>query len=420
MPGILIVENHLLSEWLQENIMEFSNLHLLSTYLKKWSYNDNKITLNYSFCFEDQYERNRIEMRIGSPVNLLNEFLNHVFHRAKERIHEIATENNEDVSNANNIILINESEVKRKLSVFLSKIVKEFNQNKRSRGKSRMISTRSLDFYYNDFEFEPLEDSIKYFVHYNRGINKMNGDLWSNAIDDMKLALELRPDSVQANKNIATAYNKIGRFAEAVDHLKICADKEDSADSLNALANAYIHLENFKKAESIYNQLNDRFPGTILAQFGMAQLAFKLGKKYKTILDKIYKEDPDWLREKLRSSWEYKIPGYCDHEECMWNAAIAARYLGFERPFDLTRKAFNEEVPSYFDSDKGTIRFVREELDHWVELMNRYNVDGSEYQIYEDRLSKAEIDKANLRPAKKQGRSKTKSTKKKTKNIELT
>ncbi len=347
--------------------MESNELYFLSTYLKKWSYAENKLTLNYSFVVGGLYERNRIEMRIGAPVNLLNELLNHAFHKAKERLYAAADVLKEETLNDfANIILVNESEVKRKLSLFLSKILKEFNQNKRSHGKSRMISVRSLDFYYNDFEFQPLDDEIKFYVHMNRGINKINGDLWSNAVDDLTLALEIKPDDTQTNKYMALALHKLGRHEEALKHLIVYAQNEDSPESLDALAQAYIHLGDFKKAEHIYKDLNKRFPDSVLAQYGMAQIAYKLGSGFKAILDRIYKKDPEGLRDKLKKDWDYKIPGYCENEECMWNAATAARYLGFERPFDLTRKAFNEEIPSYFDSERGTIRFVKAELDHWV------------------------------------------------------
>ena len=65
------------------------------------------------------------------------------------------------------------------------------------------------------------------------------------------------------------------------------------------------------------------------------------------------------LQEKLKNEWDYKLPAFSDNEDNMWNAGAASRYLGFEKPFDLTRKAFNEELPSYFNSEKGTIRFAR-------------------------------------------------------------
>ena len=385
--------------------MELNELYFLSTYLKKWSYSENKFTLNYSFVVGGLYERNRIEMRIGSPVNLLNELLNHAFHRAKERLYAAADAmKDETLNDFTNILLVNESEVKRKLSLFISKIIKEFNQNKRSRGKTRMISIRSLDFYYNDFEFQPLDDEIKFFVHMNRGINKINGDLWSNAVDDLTLALEIKPDDTRANKYMALALHKLGRHEAALKHLVIYAQNEDSPESLDALAKAYIQLGDFEKAEQIYKDLNKRFPDSLLAQYGMAQIAYKLGSGYKSILDRIYKKDPEGLRDKLKKDWDYKIPGYCENEECMWNAATAARYLGFERPFDLTRKAFNEEIPSYFDSERGIIRFVKVELDSWVELMNRYTVDGNTYKTYADRLSEKELEKGKMR--RKPGRKK--------------
>ncbi len=370
--------------------MEFYNLYLLSTYLKKWSFPDNRISLNYSFSLGDIYERNHIDMRLGSPTNMVNELLNHIFHRAKEILQEKEEleESGEDLSS--NIILVNESEVKRKVSVFLAKILKEFNLLRRTRGRQRMISTRSLDFYYNDFEYEPLDDDIKFFVHLNRGSNKMSGDLWTNAIDDLRLALDFKPDDIRANRYMATALSKLGRFGDALPHIKVYAEAENTPDSLQALARAYINLENFEKAEQVYKQIEENFPDSLLASFGKALIAYKLGKGYKTILDRIYKRDPEWLQEKLKTDWEYKLPGYGDDEDAMWNAATAARYLGLERPFDLTKRAFNDEIPSYFDSEKGTIRFVKAELDAWVELNNRYKLSDETFEVHEDRLTDAE------------------------------
>lgn len=382
--------------------MDSINLYLLSTYLKKWSFGDNRITLNYSFSSEIGYERSHIDMRINSPINMTNEFLNNVFYKAKEKIHELIlkSEKQEDF-NANNISLVNEAETKQKLSTFLTRIVKEFNQNKNARGRSRMISTRSLDFYYNDFEFEPLDDEIKFYVHLNRGANKMNGDLWSNAVGDFKLALEIKPDNLTVNKYMAMALNKLGKFADSVKHLKIYAVAENTAESLSSLIMAYIHLDDYKNADKICTTIEDQFPDSFISKFIKSQLAYRQGKGYKTLLDKIYKKDPEWLQNKIKSEWEFKIPGYQKHQDNLWNAATAARYLGFDRPFDLTRRAFNEEIPSYFNSEKGTIRFVKEELDLWVEIMNRYKIDNEDYSTYADRLLPAEKKKAPVKNKKK-------------------
>ena len=240
--------------------MESINLHLLSTYLKKWSFDDNRIALNYSFCHEHGYERSRFETRIGVPANMANDFLNNVYHTAKERLSE-GKNGNGDLNNSlgNNILLVNESEVKRKLGVFLAKVNKEFTQNKRSRGRTRMISTRSLDFYYNDFEFEPLSDHMKFYVHLNRGINKMNGDLWSNAVDDFTLAIELEPENIEANKYMSEALSKLNRFDEAIKHLKIYAETENSPESLSNLSNLYIKLNDFKNAEKVFKQMLKKY-----------------------------------------------------------------------------------------------------------------------------------------------------------------
>jgi len=357
--------------------MEQQKLHILSVYLKKWSYGENKITLNYSFCIGENYHRKHRDLKLAKASNMVNEILAQIIKDSKS-----------SEEKGLQVKLVNEGEVKKKLNAFFQKIGKEFNQNKKSRGKSRMISSRSVDFYYKDTEYEILEDGIKFFVHLNRGLNKVNGDLWSNAISDFKLALKFKPENVTVNKHLALAYNKLGQFSDAVTPLKIYVDSEHSAESLNTLATAYINLEEFDKADEIYKQISDEFDDKITALFGRAQIAYKQGKDYFSFLDEINKEYPTKLVERLKNNWEYRLAN--EDLQTAWNASTAARYLGFERPFDLTKKAFNQEIPCYFNADKGTIRFIKEEIDCWIELRNRYNLDGSKYKVYANKLTAEE------------------------------
>jgi tetratricopeptide (TPR) repeat protein len=379
--------------------MEIGNLHLLSTYLKKWSYQDNRITLSYSFFTERGYGRNMTEMRISAPQSMVNEFLNRVVYKAKE----LLAKHNESSSEIT-IRLVNENEAQRKLNVFIGKILKEFNTNKRSRGRIRMISNRSMDFYYNDFEYDPLDDNAKFFVHLNRGVNKMNGDLWSAAIDDLQVALNYNPDNPLANKYMAEALVKNHRKEEALPYFEKYAQTENSVRGLNELAHAYIKLERFKNAEEIFKRMDKLDPNDLLVKVGQAQLAYLQGKAYQTKLDKIKAIDENWLKDYLKKSWEYNLPGYGSEESKMWNAATASRYLGYDRPFDLTKRAFNDEIPCYFDSERGTIRFVKEELDRWVEVQNRYQVDGITYQLHEDRLSEIELKTAKTQRSRKKNK----------------
>jgi tetratricopeptide (TPR) repeat protein len=366
--------------------MEVLTLHLLSTYLKKWSYQENKISISYSFFSELGYERNMVDMRINSPQIMANEFLNNLIYKAKDIIY-----NTNEAEKAPLIKLYNEAEVQRKLSLFLSKILKEFNTNKRSRGRIRMISSRSMDFYYNDYEYEPAEDSVKFYIHLNRGVNKMNGDLWAAAIEELNQALEFDPEHPLANKFLAEAYLKSQQIEEALPYFKKYADLELSPESLNQLGHAFIKMGEYEEAIKIFDKIKKLEPGSLLAKIGQAQVAYLRGKPYAAQLDRIGKIDIEWLREYLRNEWVFKIPGYGEDESKMWNAAVAARYLGYERPFDLTKRAFNEELPCYFDSERGTIRFVKAELDNWIAINNRYKLDGVEYEVYVDRLSEKEL-----------------------------
>jgi tetratricopeptide (TPR) repeat protein len=373
--------------------MDLESLHVLSAYLKKWSYQENRLSFSYSYFTERGYGRDFVDMRVASPQSMINDFLNRLVYRAKEK-------------GTTTIKIINESDVQRKLNLFFGKILKEFNTNKRSRGRIRMISNRSMDFYYNDFEYQPLDDEVKFYVHLNRGVNKMNGDLWSAAIEDLNQALTFRPDDPQVNKYLAEALVKSHQIEQAIPYYQKYAETENSLQGLNDLAHAYIKIERFKDAENVFERMKKLDPDDLLAKIGQAQIAYLEGKDYLSKLKEIYKTDEEWLREYLKKSWGYKLPGYGNDESTMWNAATASRYLGYDRPFDLTKRAFNDEIPCYFDSEKGTIRFVRAELDNWVEIKNQFRVDGQEYEVYPDRLSEKELGIGDT----KSNRSKSKNT----------
>ena len=198
--------------------MEKCELNILSTYLKKWSYNDNRINLSFSFFTDLGYGRSAVDMRINSPQNMVNEFLNNVVYKTKEYFANIESE----YANAS-IRIMGDSAVKGKLQGFFTKMVKEYNFNKRSHGRSRMISSRSMDFFYNDFEYESLDDSSKFYVHLNRGVNKINGDLWKTALEELQKALEFNPDDAVVNKYMAYAYTKLNNLNEAILYYEIYA-----------------------------------------------------------------------------------------------------------------------------------------------------------------------------------------------------
>jgi len=234
----------------------------------------------------------------------------------------------------------------------------------------------------------------------------MNGDLWAAAIDDLNQALAFNPDDPQVNKYLAEALVKSHRIEEAIPYYQKYAESENSLQGLNDLAHAYIKIEHFKEAESVFKRMKKLEPDDLLAKIGQAQIAYLEGKDHLSHLDEVFKLDPEWLRTYLKKSWGYKLPGFGSDESKMWNAATASRYLGYDRPFDLTKRAFNDEIPCYFDSEKGTIRFVQAELDNWVEIQNRFRVDGQAYHVYPDRLNEKELEIGKL----KRSRAKSKKT----------
>ena len=390
--------------------MDICELNILSVYLKKWSYNDNRINLSFSFFTDAGYGRSAVDMRINNPQIMVNEFLNNVVYRTKEYFTNIEHEYAKS-----SIKIMSDSSVKGKMQGFFMKMVKEYNFNKKSRGRSRMISSRSMDFFYNDFEYESLDDASKFYVHLNRGVNKINGDLWGTAMEELKRALDFNPENAVANKYMAFALMKMGKLDDSLPYYEKYAKLDKSLVSLNDLAKAYTMAKKYDKAKKTFTEMKKVNPDDLLAKIGEAQIAYMQGKPYFKMLDKIFEKNDEWLRNYLKDMWEFKLPEFVNNEANKWNAATASRYLGYERPFDLTKRAFNNEIPCYFDSEKGTIRFVREELENWVELSNRYNINGQHHEIYKDRLTEKELS-VGLRKQKPKPKTTKKSpTKKKTK-----
>jgi len=316
--------------------MSIGNLNLLSTYLKKWSYQDNRISISFSYFTELGYGRQMIDLRINSAQNMANEFLSRAINRVKD-----VTVNSGHADKEFSLKLANDTETHRKLNLFLTKILKEFNENKRSRGRVRMISSRSMDFYYNDFEYEPLTDEFKFFVHLNRGVNKMNGDLWSAAVEDLKIAQTFDAGNPLVNKYLAEALLKNEEIEAALPYFEKYAESENSLKGYNDLALAYIKTEKFKEAGKVLEKMRANNPDELLVLALQAQIAYLQENPYLEILKKVSLVNEEWLIDYLKSSWQFSMPKYREDEARMWNAATASRYLGYERPFDLTKRAFN-------------------------------------------------------------------------------
>ena len=94
--------------------MDICELNILSVYLKKWSYGDNRINLSFSFFTDVGYGRSAVDMRINNPQIMVNEFLNNVVYRTKEYFSNIEHE----YANAS-IKIMSDSSVKGKMQGFL-------------------------------------------------------------------------------------------------------------------------------------------------------------------------------------------------------------------------------------------------------------------------------------------------------------
>jgi hypothetical protein len=116
----------------------------------------------------------------------------------------------------------------------------------------------------------------------------------------------------------------------------------------------------------------------------LAQIKFALKKAdYLKLLDKLNQQDSEWLKRWLVDEFNFRI--YIP-EKTFITPAQAAKFLGFKKVFELTERAFKNEIPSHFNPAKARMSFYKEELENWAEVMNRFNCLDKEIKLYPEHL----------------------------------
>jgi tetratricopeptide (TPR) repeat protein len=168
------------------------------------------------------------------------------------------------------------------------------------------------------------------------------------------------------------------------------AEVENSQRAWLELAKSYRKGKLFDKSEAIYQRVLAEDPTNKEARIGIAQIRYALqNEEYQQILDELHKEDPEWLCEWLKEEFNFRI---YTNEKTMLSPNQAAKFLGYERIFDLTQRAFKNELPSHFNPGRARLTFYKEELANWANTLNRYNCSGEEIKLYPDRINEADVD----------------------------
>ena len=96
---------------------------------------------------------------------------------------------------------------------------------------------------------------------FNQGTYLLRDNKCDQAIDKFKSACEARPDFADAHHQWGIALMKMGRALDAIEQLKLAASlNPESAASLLSLGGAYQESGDVREAISTYGAFVDRFP----------------------------------------------------------------------------------------------------------------------------------------------------------------
>jgi tetratricopeptide (TPR) repeat protein len=392
-------------------------LNLIALDIKKWILEKRKINSTVYLVSNDEEKSLQIDSRILKPNDMLENFMAKL--RAEISSELLATNGNKEVQ----IEFENQSFLSQQLYNYFKKITTELRggNGNRSNGSNggkkennyRGIRTTHLDIYTENDDITSLPEQTRFYIILNWCRNYYNREEYKKAIDPLRKLLKLNPQFGLGYKWLARSLKKIRKYDEAMANYRKYAEVDGSIDAFLDLAKSYRKGKIFDKSEEIYLDILKSNPESKEAKIGLAQIKFALKQsEYMKILDDLYKEDPDWLKKWLLDEFNFRI--YIP-EKTFITPAQAAKFLGFNKVFELTERAFKNEVPSHFNPAKARMSFYKEELENWAKVMNRFQCLASEIKVYPENIV---INKMSAKKASNEKNSHKKSDESSSKKVE--
>ena len=148
----------------------------------------------------------------------------------------------------------------------------------------------------------------------------------SLAIIDYKKALELQPEKVELNADIAASYIKMKKFADAIASYKIkMAAGKPNANDYFGIGRAYYYSKDFVNADSAFAQIIASQPDLPLGYFWRAKANVQLdptnktwGAKeyYELFISKVKPEDIEKNKKDLIDAYNYLAAHYASKKDC--------------------------------------------------------------------------------------------------------
>jgi tetratricopeptide (TPR) repeat protein len=362
-------------------------LNLIALDIRKWDLEFERLNVRLFYVFNDEEQISNIELTLTDLPEMVEEFLSK-FRLEGENFVKNSIPENGDV----NIVLANETFLNQKLSNYFKRVLMELNNPRRKKGQSRMIYSTHMDVYNENQDISFLPEKLRFQVVLNWVRKYYDKEDYPKALEPLRKLIQIKPDYGIAYKWLARSLKKCRKFDEATRYYEKYAEVDQSLDAFYDLAKSYRKGKQYEQSMEIYNKILKDNPDDKEAQIGIAQIQYATNKNnHLKVLDKIYKMDKEWVRTWLKNEFNFRI--YVSPKTLL-SPIQATKYLGLDKVFELTQKAFQNDIPSHFNPTKARMNFYKEELDNWAYIYNRYKLGEEKVILHPELIDVAALTKS--------------------------
>jgi tetratricopeptide (TPR) repeat protein len=362
-----------------EKKMAGHEVTLIALDIKKWDLDSQRLGILNYFVLDNEERNHSFELSITQPPEMVEEFLGKIRYTCSEKIQ--SSDSGEEI----NFTVVNETFLRQKLYNYFKKVLLELNNPKRKRGEPKFIYSTHMDVYTENQDISFLPQFLQFFVVLNWARKYYEQEDYQKAIDPLRQLIQIKPDYGLAYKWLARSLKKTRKYEDAMHYYQKYAEVDNSLDSWLDLAKSYRKGKIFDKSEQIYLDILEKYPEEKEVKIGLAQIYYARNESiFLEKLKELFDEDPVWLKNWLSQEFNFRI--YTAPKTPL-TPVDASRYLGFSQVFELTQKAFKNEVPSHFNPAKARMNFYKEELDNWSLVVNEFNLLGQKIELHPEKIN---------------------------------
>jgi len=357
-------------------------ISLIAVEVRKWDSETQKITMVGYYLLDDEEKNPTFDVSILQPPEMVEEFLGRLRYEAELKLREKHQDEKIEVG------FDNETFLRQKIYNYFKRITSELNNPRRKKGQPKMILTTHMDVYNENQDISFLPARFQFYVLLNWSRKYYEKEDYKKAIEPLRKLVKFAPDYGIGYKWLARSLKKVRKYDEAMRNYEKYAEVDDSTEARLDLAKSYRKGKIFDKSEEIYQNILAEEPTNKEARIGLAQIYYANKEdKYLEYLDALHQEDPEWLKEWLVEEFNFRI--YIS-EKILLSPVQAAKFLGYKQIFELTQRAFKNDIPSHFNPSKARLSFYKEELENWGMVMNRYNCLPEKIELFPDKIDQVE------------------------------